>query len=90
MPCLKTIARRRRSTSGYVMMGHFWALQAERARQLLRSGKGEESADFYRAKIQTAEFYFDRLLPRADAHRRSALATTRSLMQMDNGNFAFP
>jgi len=76
--------------SGYVMMGHFWALQAEQARQRLRSGQGAESADFYGAKIQTAEFYFDRLLPRAEAHRRSALAPTRSLMQMDNGNFAFP
>jgi len=76
--------------SGYVMMGHFWALQADQARQRLRSGQGGESADFYRAKIQTAEFYFDRLLPRADAHRTSALAPTRSLMQMDNGDFAFP
>jgi len=76
--------------SGYVMMGHFWALQAEQARQRLRSGQGAESADFYGAKIQTAEFYFDRLLPRAEAHRRSAWAPTRSLMQMDNGNFAFP
>jgi len=76
--------------SGYVMMGYFWALQADQAGQRLRSGQGAESADFYRAKMQTAEFYFDRLLPRADAHRRSALAPTRSLMQMDNGSFAFP
>ena len=29
------------------------------------------------------------LLPRADAHRQGALAATRSLMQMDNGDFAF-
>ena len=76
--------------SGYVMMGYFWALQAAKANALLLSGKGAESAEFYRAKIQTAEFYFDHLLPRADAHRKSALAPTRSLMQMDNGNFAFP
>ena len=75
--------------SGYVMMGYFLALQAEKAQTLLLSGKGTESADFYRAKIQTAEFYFDRLLPRADAHRTSALAPTHSLMEMDNGNFAF-
>jgi hypothetical protein len=40
--------------SGYVMMGHFWALQAEQAQTLLLNGKGAESADFYRAKIQTA------------------------------------
>ena len=75
--------------SGYVMMAHFWARQAVVAQTLLRSGKGAESAEFYRAKIQTAEFYFDRLLPRADAHRQSALAPTRSLMQMGNGDFAF-
>ena len=75
--------------SGYVMMGYFLALQAEKAQTLLLSGKGSESADFYRAKIQTAEFYFDRILPRADAHRTSALAPTHSLMEMDNGNFAF-
>jgi hypothetical protein len=76
--------------SGYVMMGYFLALQAGKARQLLASGKGVESADFYLAKIQTAEFYFDRLLPRANAHHTSAVAPTRSLMQMDNAHFAFP
>jgi len=75
--------------SGYVMMGYFFVLQAEKAQTLLLNGKGNESADFYRAKIQTAAFYFDRLLPRADAHRKSALAPTHSLMQMDNEHFAF-
>ncbi len=76
--------------SGYVMMGYFWALQAEKAHSCLHSGKGVEAAEFYRAKMQTAEFYFDRLLPRADTHRKGALAPTRSLMQMDNADFAFP
>ncbi len=76
--------------SGYVMMGYFWALQADKAYKYLSSGQGAESAAFYRAKIQTAEFYFDRLLPRADGHRRGALAPARSLMQMDNASFAFP
>ena len=60
---------------------------AATAQAKLAASSGE--ADFYRAKIQTAEFYFDRLLPRADAHRTSALAPTHSLMEMDNGNFAF-
>ncbi|MFT5898874.1 MAG: alkylation response protein AidB-like acyl-CoA dehydrogenase, partial [Glaciecola sp.] len=50
--------------SGYVMMGYFWALQAEKSTALIASGEGEESNDFYTSKIQTAEFYFDRLLPR--------------------------
>ncbi len=75
--------------SGYLMMGYFWALQASRAAALLASGKGAEEAAFYRAKLQTAEFYFERLLPRADGHRKSALASTRSVMQIDKDHFAF-
>ena len=75
--------------SGYVMMGYFWALQAEKSSTLLRNGTGEESNEFYTSKIQTAEFYFDRLLPRASAHRKSALSPTKSLMQMENDHFNF-
>lgn len=75
--------------SGYVMMAYFWALQAARAAEWLAKGKGAESEDFYQAKIHTAEFYFDRMLPRADMHRTSARAPTHSVMQMDNEHFAF-
>jgi alkylation response protein AidB-like acyl-CoA dehydrogenase len=75
--------------SGYVMMGYFWALQAEKSAALLENGQGEESNDFYTSKIQTAEFYFDRLLPRASAHKKSAVSSTKSLMQMDNEHFNF-
>ena len=75
--------------SGYVMMAYFWALQADKAAELLQNGKGRESPDFYRAKIQTAEFYFERLLPRASTHKTCALASTRSVMQLDKDNFAF-
>jgi len=68
--------------SGFVMMAYFWALQAAKAAELLASGTGKESKDFYTAKIQTAEFYFARLLPRADAHYSAALAPTSAVMQM--------
>jgi alkylation response protein AidB-like acyl-CoA dehydrogenase len=68
--------------SGFVMMAYFWALQAAKATELLASGKGKESNDFYIAKIQTAEFYFARLLPRADGHYSAALAPTSAVMQM--------
>ncbi|MBK6593024.1 MAG: acyl-CoA dehydrogenase C-terminal domain-containing protein [Burkholderiales bacterium] len=68
--------------SGFVMMAYFWALQASKAAELLASGKGHESNDFYTAKIQTAEFYFARLLPRADSHYSAALAPTSAVMQM--------
>jgi alkylation response protein AidB-like acyl-CoA dehydrogenase len=75
--------------SGFVMMGYYWAVQAAKAEELLASGAGKESQDFYRSKVQTAEFYFERLMPRANAHRTGALAPTRSVMQLNNEHFAF-
>ena len=75
--------------SGFVMMGYYWAVQAAKAEELLASGAGKESEDFYRSKIQTAEFYFERLMPRANAHRTGALAPTKSVMQLNNEHFAF-
>ena len=68
--------------SGFVMMAYYWALQAAKTTELLGSGTGKESKDFYTAKIQTAEFYFARLLPRADGHYSAALAPTSAVMQM--------
>ena len=52
--------------SGYVTMAYFWALQAAVAQEKLDNG-GAEQPEFYQAKLQTAEFYFERLLPRAQA-----------------------
>jgi hypothetical protein len=74
--------------SGYMMMGHFWLKQAIAANKGLTQ-KGSESKEFYTAKIQTAEFYFERLLPRADGHKKTMLSPTSSIMQMDNGHFNF-
>jgi alkylation response protein AidB-like acyl-CoA dehydrogenase len=74
--------------SGYMMMGHFWLKQAIAANKGL-SQKGSESKEFYTTKIQTAEFYFERLLPRADGHKKTMLSPTSSIMQMDNSHFTF-
>lgn len=74
--------------SGFVMMGHFWLKQAIVANEKLAKG-GKDSAEFYKAKLQTAEFYFERLLPRADGHKKSMLSPTSAIMQMDNAHFSF-
>jgi alkylation response protein AidB-like acyl-CoA dehydrogenase len=74
--------------SGYNMMGHFWLKQAIVAQEKLAKG-GKESKEFYTAKLQTADFYFERLLPRADGHKKSMLSPTSSIMQMDNEHFTF-
>jgi alkylation response protein AidB-like acyl-CoA dehydrogenase len=74
--------------SGFVMMGHFWLKQALAANEKLAKG-GANSKDFYTAKVQTAEFYFERLLPRADGHKKTMMSPTSSVMQMNNEHFTF-
>jgi hypothetical protein len=74
--------------SGYAMLAYFWAKMAAVAFEKLEKGGNEEPA-FYRAKVQTAEFYFDRLLPRAKGHADSMLKPTKSVMQMDAEHFNF-
>ena len=75
--------------SGYVTMAYFWALMAAKSFEKLERGDGQETPEFYRAKVQTAEFYFDRLLPRAKSHADAALAPTRSVMQLPIEHFTF-
>jgi alkylation response protein AidB-like acyl-CoA dehydrogenase len=66
--------------SGWLMMAYHWALIAGRAEAALASETREQPVAFYEAKLQLARFFFERLLPRADAHRRAALASNGSLM----------
>jgi len=73
--------------SGYVMMAFFWAQMADKDYTGMKSGKGDR--DFYQAKIHTAEFYFDRLLPRAKGHAKMMLKDPKTLMQMKEEHFAF-
>ncbi len=75
--------------SGYVTMAYFWALQAVVAQDKLQKGNGQESKEFYQSKIQTAQFYFARLLPRARGHAKSMLSANDTLMQMHNDHFSF-
>jgi alkylation response protein AidB-like acyl-CoA dehydrogenase len=74
--------------SGYAMMGYFWLKQAIVAQEKLAKG-GKDAPEFYKAKLQTAQFYFERLAPRAAGHRKTMLSSTASIMQMDNEHFSF-
>ena len=74
--------------SGYVTMAYFWALQAAVASKKLAEG-GAEKAEFYTAKLYTARFYFDHLLPRAEGHASSMTKPARSLMKMPVDSFVF-
>ena len=74
--------------SGYVTMAYMWARQAVAAADCLDNG-GDDSAAFYKTKLATAEFYYERLLPRAQAHASSMLSPSKNLMQISADDMAF-
>ncbi|PQA40245.1 acyl-CoA dehydrogenase C-terminal domain-containing protein [Amnimonas aquatica] len=74
--------------SGYATLAFFWAKMAAVAFEKLEKGGNDEPA-FYQAKIQTAEFYFERLLPRTKSHAETMLKPTKSLMQLNADHFNF-
>jgi alkylation response protein AidB-like acyl-CoA dehydrogenase len=73
--------------SGYLCLGWCWLVAAGvAARRIPEAGA---DADFYRAKLATARHYFERLLPRADAHEAAARAGAAGLMALPAEHFAF-
>ncbi|WP_296402796.1 acyl-CoA dehydrogenase C-terminal domain-containing protein [Psychrobacter sp.] len=74
--------------SGYVMMAYHWARMAAVAYDKLENG-GTEAPEFYTAKIQTANFYFDKILPRTSGHAESMVAPSSSMTDMEIEHFAF-
>ncbi len=73
--------------SGYLCLAWCWARMAVTAQAALAAGTAE--ADFYQAKLATARFYFDRLLPRAHAHAAAVRSGAANLMRLDAAHFAF-
>ncbi|GAB3106359.1 acyl-CoA dehydrogenase [Aestuariicella hydrocarbonica] len=73
--------------SGYVVLGYFWALAATKAQAALDEGRGD--AAFYTAKVQAANFYFARILPRTESLATTMTSGASSLMDMDVESFAF-
>jgi alkylation response protein AidB-like acyl-CoA dehydrogenase len=73
--------------SGYLLLGVAWAASARAAYKRLEQGTQEES--FYRAKIQTAEFYFAKILPRTTALLETMSTGPEPLMKIDEDQFVF-
>ena len=73
--------------SGYVVMAYFWAQMAQSAYEKLADDV--ENRDLYRAKIKTAEFYFERMLPRTKSLAKTMMADPKSLMQLDQELMSF-
>ena len=73
--------------SGYAVFAYLWARMAKVALDTMADGTSEEA--FYNAKVQTARFYFKRLLPRTKGHAEMMLAGADSLMDLPEDSFAF-
>ncbi|WP_257281807.1 MULTISPECIES: acyl-CoA dehydrogenase C-terminal domain-containing protein [unclassified Endozoicomonas] len=71
--------------SGYVTLAYMWADMARLAKEKLAEGTTEEG--FYKAKIQTARFYYERILPRTLAHKSAMLSGTENLLDMAEEDF---
>ena len=64
---------------GFVSIAHAWIKVLEVSFQ-----DYEQNRDFYEDKIQTANFYFKRVLPRAESHFKTATSGSDYIM-----NFKF-
>ncbi|WP_330926818.1 acyl-CoA dehydrogenase C-terminal domain-containing protein [Candidatus Sororendozoicomonas aggregata] len=71
--------------SGYAALAYFWADMARVAHEKLAEGTSE--AGFYKAKIQTAKFFYERLLPRAYAHKTCVESGADTLLSMNEADF---
>jgi alkylation response protein AidB-like acyl-CoA dehydrogenase len=73
--------------SGYIVLGYFWAQAAVAAHRQLEAGKGDTV--FLEAKLFTARFYMERLLPKTRSLAATMLSGADNLMDLDEEHFAF-
>lgn len=71
--------------SGYVTMAYFWAMMAQKANEKI--AMKPDNIEFYRAKVRTAEFYFEHIFPRVKTLGQTMLANPRSLMRITSEQF---
>ena len=71
--------------SGYACLAYFWAKAAVTARAALDKGSSEQ--EFYEAKIATARFYYQRILPRTHTCEAAILSGAENLMSLPEQAF---
>lgn len=75
--------------AGYIHMAFHWLKQEAAAEAALANSSGDHPREFYEAKIQTAQFYFDHILPKTTSLRKSMLTPIDSVMKMKPTDFSF-
>ena len=71
--------------AGYMCLGWCWLVTAGVAAKQLADNPDD---DFYKAKLVTAQHYFNRLLPRVEGHIAAARAGAAGLMELSAEQFA--
>jgi hypothetical protein len=71
--------------SGYVTFAYFWARAATICHAALAGGEGD--AAFYKAKLRTARFYYERILPRTTSLVETMTSGVANLMGEDGDCF---
>lgn len=73
--------------SSYVVFAYLWARMAQVAHEKLAVGTQEEA--FYKAKLSTAKFFYQKLLHRTQSHAAAIESGAESVMELDQEAFAF-
>ena len=61
-----------------VALAYMWIQMIEKAQEKLEAGEGDK--EFYEQKIRTGRFFFQRMLPEADARFKMIMAGAQTLM----------
>lgn len=69
---------------GYVVLAYLWAEMAKVSHEKIAAG---ETNPLYQSKIHTAQFYFDRILPRTLAHAEAMKSGAANLMEITEEQF---
>lgn len=70
-----------------VAMGYMWAKMAKAALQKKSESGARLDSSFYEAKIKTARFFFERMLPESEGRFRAAMSGAKTLMDHNVNEF---
>ncbi|MGJ8757964.1 acyl-CoA dehydrogenase C-terminal domain-containing protein [Acinetobacter sp. HC8-3S] len=73
--------------SSYVIFAYLWARMAQVADEKLQAGTSDEQ--FYRAKLTTAKFFYQKLLIRTQTHLAAIRSGAESVMELEQNHFSF-
>ncbi|HEU4839503.1 MAG TPA: acyl-CoA dehydrogenase C-terminal domain-containing protein, partial [Micavibrio sp.] len=70
-----------------VALGYMWARMVKAAALKLKTDTDPGKKEFYESKIKTARFFFERMLPEADARQKMVLSGSKTLMDLEETAF---